>query len=137
MKQILIALVVCFGLTSAMANGERFCIAEKRNAAQILVDANDWQSVVRAANDLGDDVWKVSGVTSEVKSLTSPPSRLTSHSIIVGTLCQSFASTIIRAAFPFPAIQNRSPFAIAEVRPKQTKNAINICFMLQRYNLFP
>ena len=89
MKQILIALVVCFGLTSAMANGERFCIAEKRNAAQILVDANDWQSVVRAANDLGDDVRKVSGVASEVKTLTSHPSPLTSHSIIVGTIGKS------------------------------------------------
>ena len=77
--------MVCFGLASAMANDGRFCIVEKGKAAQIQVDENDWQSVIRAAGDLADDVRKVSGTASKVV-----PSRQVAYgSIVVGTIGKS------------------------------------------------
>ena len=85
MKYKILLLLVCFGLASAMANDGRFCIAEKGKAAQIMVDANDWQSVVRAANDLGDDVRKVSGTAAIVVS----GRKAASGNIIVGTIGKS------------------------------------------------
>ena len=65
-----------------------FCIAKDGKTASIVVDEQDWKGVVRAANDLSDDVRKVCGVASEVKSLTSHFSPLTSN-IIVGTIGKS------------------------------------------------
>ena len=44
---------------NAMAQTEKFCIAKGRTAT-IVVDDNDWKGVLRAANNLGDDVRKVS-----------------------------------------------------------------------------
>ena len=91
MKYKILLLLVCFGLASAMANDGRFCIAEKGKAAQILVDENDWQSVVRAANDLGDDVRKVSGVASTVRieKLKNGKIEDCCGSIVVGTIGKS------------------------------------------------
>ena len=43
-----------------------FCIAKDGKAATIVVDENDWKGVLRAANDLSDDIKKVSGVKAEV-----------------------------------------------------------------------
>ena len=60
-------------------------------AATIVVDANDWKSVHRAANDLSDDVSKVTNVKPEVAVANS--SLFTLHSslpsIIVGTIGKS------------------------------------------------
>ena len=50
----------------AWAQEGRFCIAKNGKAATIVVDGEDWKSVVRAAHDLSDDVRKVSGIASEV-----------------------------------------------------------------------
>jgi len=62
-----------------------FTIVDKGKAATIYVDAADWKGVIRAANDLGDDVRKVSGVAANVKESTTPES----GSIIIGTIGKS------------------------------------------------
>ena len=82
---ILLLTVVC---AVAQNEGKRFCIAKDGKAAEIVVDEQDWKGVIRAANDLGDDVRKVTGVASEVKTLSSHLSPLTSD-IIVGTIGKS------------------------------------------------
>ena len=74
--------------TVAMAQSERFCIAKDGKISAIVVDEQDWKGVVRAANDLGDDVRKVTGIASEVKLLTSYLPPLTSN-IVVGTIGKS------------------------------------------------
>ena len=53
------------------AQTERFCIANKGITASIIVDENDWKGVIRAAHDLGDDVRKVTGFSSQVRLLSS------------------------------------------------------------------
>lgn len=62
-----------------------FRIAGNGTAAKICVDPSDWKGVVRAANDLGDDVCKVSGLSAKVISTTS----ILSSSVIVGTIGKS------------------------------------------------
>lgn len=62
-----------------------FAIVAKGKAASIYVDAADWKGVIRAANDLGDDVRKVSGIAANVKESTAPET----GSIIVGTIGKS------------------------------------------------
>ena len=69
-----------------MAQSEKFCIAKDGKAATIIVDENDWKGVIRAANDLGDDVRKVTGVAAPVvESAVSQQS----SSIIAGTIGKS------------------------------------------------
>ena len=69
---------------NAMAQGT-FCIAKDGKTATIVVDEQDWKGVVRAANDLSDDVKKVCGTASSVVG-----SLLTdNHNIIVGTIGKS------------------------------------------------
>jgi len=78
--------MVLFILTmNALAQTGNFCIAKDGKTATIVVDESDWKGVIRAAKDLGDDVRKVTGVASEVKTLTTYLSPLTSN-IIVGTI---------------------------------------------------
>ena len=55
-------------MLTATAQQTRFCIAQDSKTAPILVDTNDWKGVIRAAQDLGDDVRKVTGTPSEVPS---------------------------------------------------------------------
>ena len=64
---------------------ERFCIAKDGKAATIIVDENDWKGVIRAANDLSDDVRKVTGVASPVVSSFAADK----GSILVGTIGKS------------------------------------------------
>jgi hypothetical protein len=66
-------------------NGANFQIATKGKTAQIIVDPEDWKGVLRAANDLGDDVRKVTGVASNVTMAT----KFSSGDIIVGTIGKS------------------------------------------------
>ena len=69
------------------AQKDRFCIAKDGKAATIVVDENDWKGVIRAANDLGDAVRKVTGMASKVdirSSVGFQPS-----SILVGTIGKS------------------------------------------------
>ena len=72
----------------ATIHRDTFCIAKGGNTATIYVDGNDWKGVIRAANDLGDDVRKVTGVKSEVVVANSSLSTLHS-SLIVGTIGKS------------------------------------------------
>ena len=87
MKRILIfALILWATMTAtAMAEPEKFCIAKDGKTATIVVDEQDWKGVIRAANDLGDDVRKVCGTASEVIVHTSSILPHTS-SIMVGTI---------------------------------------------------
>ena len=64
----------------------QFCVASHDQTATIVVDGNDWPGVVRAANDLGDDVRKVTGTAAAVvtgQTVTSP------GCIIAGTIGKS------------------------------------------------
>ena len=89
MRKILtVSLLLLVITTSVMAQSKTFCIAKDGKTAAIVVDEQDWKGVIRAANDLGDDVRKVCGTASEVKLLTSYLSPLTSN-IIVGTIGKS------------------------------------------------
>ena len=62
-----------------------FTIVANGKATSIYVDAADWKGVICAANNLGDDIRKVSGVASKVKESTTPEA----GSIIVGTIGKS------------------------------------------------
>ena len=62
MKRILTVSMALFIMVINTAAQERFCIAKDGKTAAIVVDEQDWKGVIRAANDLGDDVRKVAGV---------------------------------------------------------------------------
>ena len=79
---MLIAIVM-----SAMA--QRFPIITNHKVASIIVDKNDWKGVIRAANDLGDDVRKVSGTAAPV--VESAAATQQSGTIIAGTIGKSRA----------------------------------------------
>lgn len=80
--------VMMLSALKVVAQTERFCIAKEGKSAPIMVDEEEWKGVIRAANDLGDDVRKVTGVASRVdmmsKADVTPPS-----SILVGTIGKS------------------------------------------------
>ena len=88
MRRILTVSMALFMVTISVMAQRKFCIAKDGKAATIIVDEQDWKGVIRAANDLGDDVRKVTGTASEVKLLISYLSPLTSK-IIVGTIGKS------------------------------------------------
>ena len=67
MKRILTVSIMLFMTALHVMAFDTFCIAKDGKAATIVVDEQDWKGVVRAANDLGDDVRKVTGVASIVK----------------------------------------------------------------------
>lgn len=67
------------------ASKSAFTIVANGKATSIYVDAADWKGVIYAANNLGDDIRKVSGVASKVKESTTPKA----GSIIVGTIGKS------------------------------------------------
>ncbi|ROH97849.1 glycosyl hydrolase 115 family protein [Chryseobacterium daecheongense] len=62
-----------------------FRIAANGITAKIVVDPDDWKGITRAANDLGDDVRKVTDVVSPVVKDT----KLLHGAIIVGTIGKS------------------------------------------------
>lgn len=64
---------------------DAFRIVENGKTASIYIDPDDWKGVLRAADDLGDDVRKVSGTASEVIKELKPAS----GSIIIGTIGKS------------------------------------------------
>ena len=89
MRKTILLFVAFFMMTmNAMAQNESFCIAKDGKTTAIVVDENDWEGVIRAANDLGDDVRKVTGTASEVKTQKSSVFPLTSK-IVVGTIGKS------------------------------------------------
>lgn len=66
-------------------SNKAFKLVDMGKSARIVVDPSDWKGVIRAAKDLGDDVLKVSGITSIVDESMTP----TQASIIVGTIGKS------------------------------------------------
>ena len=85
MKRFFIVFAALTILISCGKNGSTFIIAKDGKTADIIIDYNDWKGVIRAANDLGDDVKKVSGKLSEVKNTFPQPS----GNIIAGTVGKS------------------------------------------------
>lgn len=62
-----------------------FCITVAGRTASIYVSPNEWKGVIRAANDLGDDIRKVSGTASQIIQSNLPVEK----SILVGTIGKS------------------------------------------------
>lgn len=62
MKRISTMIVCLMTAISILAQNKDFCLADNGKAATIAVDANDWKGVLRAANDLCEDVNRVTGV---------------------------------------------------------------------------
>ena len=91
MKRILTVSIMLFVMAFHVMALDTFCIAKDGKTATIVVDEQDWKGVIRAANDLGDDVRKVTGVASKIAVANS--SLFTFHSslnsIIVGTIGKS------------------------------------------------
>ncbi len=85
MKRLVLTFVTMIIVSAALGQSERFCIAKDGKVATIVVDTDDWRGVIRAANDLGDDVRKVTGVVSPIVNGQQP----TANSIIVGTIGKS------------------------------------------------
>ena len=86
MRKILtVSLLLLVIATSVMAQSKTFCIAKDGKTAAIVVDEQDWKGVSRAANDLSDDVRKVTGVASPIANSQLP----IANSIIVGTIDKS------------------------------------------------
>ena len=85
MKRTVFSMVlVCLGMV-AWAQSGCFCLSKDGQAAQIVVDGDDWPGVIRAARDLGDDVRKVSGTASPVVM----GKKAAAGSIVVGTIGKS------------------------------------------------
>ena len=98
MKRIIaIAFLTC-AVLGTWAQDHRFCIAKDGQAATIVVDSEDWKSVVRAAHDLSDDIGKVALPTapegasivlcSNGESIV-PPSGGERGAILIGTIGKS------------------------------------------------
>ena len=96
MKRLVSFLLFVCAWIVATAQTERFCIAQEGKTASIIVDADDWKGVVRAARDLADDVRKVTGTASQLDLQTANSAGLLPHerknlqsSILVGTIGKS------------------------------------------------
>lgn len=85
MKGIISIITIVFFAAVTNVNAQRFCIADGRHTATIIVDTADWKGVVRAARDLSDDVRKVTGTAAKVLTSSEPKA----GSIIVGTIGRS------------------------------------------------
>ena len=81
MRKCLCGIFVLLTVLTVSAQ-DKFCIAKNGKTATIIVDKNDWKGVIRAANDLGDDVRKVTGVAAPVEHVALPQQ----HAIIAGTI---------------------------------------------------
>ncbi len=84
MRSCLCGIFMLLAVLSVSAK-DKFCIAKDGKTATIIVDKNDWKGVIRAANDLGDDVRKVTGVAAPVEYVDVPQQ----HAIIAGTIGKS------------------------------------------------
>ena len=90
MKKLLFLLALCCGFLTALAQDESFCIAKDGKTATIIVDENDWKGVIRAANDLSDDVRKVTGVSATLQMRNEKGEmRTEGGSIVAGTIGKS------------------------------------------------
>ena len=94
---ILTGAFIALSALTAIAQTGKFCIAKDGKAATIVVDGSDWKGVQRAANDLSDDVRKVTGISVSLNDKGEPTvdgrreSQMINDkpSIIVGTIGKS------------------------------------------------
>ena len=88
MKRILTVSIMLLMMALHVMALDTFCIAKDGKSATIVVDEKDWKGVIRAANDLGDDVRKVTGVASPVRIEKWNNGKIEDGvgSIIVGTI---------------------------------------------------
>ena len=63
MKRTLLLCTVLFIVVMSAVAQEPFCIAKDGKAAAIVVDEQDWKGVIRAANNLSDDIRRVAPST--------------------------------------------------------------------------
>jgi hypothetical protein len=63
-----------------------FRIVNRNVAAAIQIDPADWKGVIRAANDLVDDIQRVSGTKAIVNQTVNLPSK---GAILIGTIGKS------------------------------------------------
>lgn len=85
MKKLLLFIILLCCILTISAQTMNFCIAKNGKATHIIVDENDWKGVIRAANNLGDDIKKVCGISSEI----TYNANITKGNIIVGTIGNS------------------------------------------------
>ena len=64
---------------------DAFCIAAEGKAATLCVSPEDWEGVIRAANDLANDIHKVSDATPQLTQSDTPAPQ----SIVIGTIGKS------------------------------------------------
>ncbi len=82
-------MIVCLMTAiSILAQNKDFCLADNGKAATIAVDTNDWKGVLRAANDLREDVNRVTGVTPTLQTTSKLPQGEGRH-VIIGTIGKS------------------------------------------------
>lgn len=84
MRRIYIIMNLCLWGLTAVAQQQEFTIADKGKVSPIIVDSRDWKGVSRAANDLADDIRKVTGTKAEVAM-----GQIKKGSIIAGTIGKS------------------------------------------------
>ncbi len=84
MKQIVTICICLFG-SVITAVAQHFCIAKDGKVATIVVDEQDWKGVIRAANDLSDDVRKVCNTATPIAN----SQKLKANSILIGTIGKS------------------------------------------------
>lgn len=84
MRRIYIIIILCLWGFTAVAQQQEFIIADNGKVSPIIVDGRDWKGVSRAANDLADDIRKVTGTKAEVAE-----GQIIKGSIIVGTIGKS------------------------------------------------
>ena len=68
-KRVLAIIALVSVVLTMTAQDGKFCIVKDGRAATIVVDENDWKGVARAANDLSDDIRKVTGTEASLLSL--------------------------------------------------------------------
>ena len=96
MKRFVVFCLFVCAYSVVTAQTERFCIAQEGKTASIIVDADDWNGVIRAARNLADDVRKVTGTASQLDLQTENSAGLLPHerknlrsAILVGTIGKS------------------------------------------------
>lgn len=85
MRRIFLVFCLCSLFLASFAQQEAFTIADNGMVAPIIVDSHDWRGVARAADDLADDIRKVTGTSAEVIRSRA----YNQKAIIVGTIGKS------------------------------------------------
>ena len=98
MKRFII-FALMLSATMTMIAQNKFCIAKDGKTVTIVVDEQDWKGVIRAANDLSDDVRKVTGKEApllsplggkpQIATITSPKGEAGRGLLLIGTIGKS------------------------------------------------